>query len=196
MVVTFRATAAAPAIVRVGLLAAALAVPAGAWAQRIEKPATEPAAAMKDASVGRSAVRATTYKIGTATINLGLLTFALGSATGGTVLAAGTAVTSWLLYTANDYLWDYYSPLPAPVPGQPYDAAASAARTTQKFIVYKPIGMAQKFAWLYAYTGNVATTATWGTATAAANAVWYYANEMAWDWYDWQSAAKASAAQR
>ena len=148
--------------------------------------------------MGRSATRATTYKIGTATINFGLLTFALGSATGGTVLAAGTAVTSWLLYTANDYLWDYYSPLPTPAPGQPYDPAASAARTTQKFIVYKPLGMAQKFAWLYAYTGNVATTATWGSVTAAANVVWFYANDMAWDWYDWQSAAKplAPTAQR
>jgi len=56
--------------IREGLLAAALAVPVGAWAQRVDKPAAAPPPATMEASLGRSALRATTFKAGTTALNL------------------------------------------------------------------------------------------------------------------------------
>jgi uncharacterized membrane protein len=178
-------------------LTAYLLLPPGALAQTQAAPgqdATANDAAKKAASVSRSAIKATTYKIGTATINLTLLSFAVGSIAGGGILAAGTAATSWLVYTANDYMWDTYSPAPVKEGAEEgFDASASAWRTTLKYLTFKPLGMGQKFVWLYAYTGSAATMMTWGTITAAVNTAWFYANDMGWDWYDWYSAAPATA---
>ncbi len=146
-----------------------------------------------EASLGRSALRATTFKAGTTVLNVGFLSYALGSATDGLILSLGIGATAWAIYTANGYLWDYFSPPPAPVPGQPYDPEASAIRTTMKFATVKPIAVADKFIWLYLYTGSAVTTATWGSFTAAVNLGYYYLNEMAWDWYDWQNYGQTPA---
>ncbi len=175
--------------VRAGLLAAALCAPVGAWAQRVGKPAAEPAPATMEASFGRSALRATTFKAGTTVLNLSVLTFALGSATDALILSLGLGASAWTIYTVNGYLWDYFDPPPAPLPGQPYDAEASAIRTTKKFATVKPIAVADKYLWIYFYTGSAATSATWGTVTAVVNLGYYYPNEMVWDWYDWTTYA-------
>ena len=175
--------------VRAGLLAAALSAPLGAWAQRVDKPAAASPPATMEASLGHSALRATTFKAGTTFLNVGVLSFALGSATDALILSLGIGATAWTIYTANGYLWDYFDPPPVPLPGQPYDPEASAIRTTKKFATVKPIAVADKFVWLYFYTGSAMTTATWGTLTAAINLGYYYVNEMVWDWYDWTTYA-------
>ncbi len=167
---------------------AATATPASAQ----ETSAPPVSAATREAAVSRSASKATTYKIGTATINLGALTYAFGSVIDGGVLAAGTAMTSWAVYAVNDYLWDTYYPAPAKQSAdEKFDARAETWRTTLKYLTFKPLGMGQKFVWLYAYTGSASTMMTWGLSIAAANTVWFYANDMGWDWYDWYASQPA-----
>jgi len=142
------------------------------------------------ASVPHSAMRATTYKIGTTAMNIGLLSYAFGSVAGGGAVAVAAGISSWLIFTANDYLWDRYGPpLAQPVSNGQFDPKASTWRTTLKFLTYKPLSLAQKYFWVYVYSGSVATSFTWGSITAAANAAWFYVNDMAWDWYDWRVAA-------
>jgi len=172
-----------------------LAVPAVTYAQDAA-PKDPPTA--REARVTRSAYKATTYKIGTAAINLAALSYAFGNIVDGGALAAGTAVTSWAVYTVNDYFWDKYYPAPVRESAdQAFDAKAEAWRTTLKYLTFKPLGLGQKFVWLYAWTGSASMMWTWGLGITTVNTAWFYANDMAWDWYDWYAAqpdGKPSAA--
>lgn len=175
-------------------VAAVVALPAGMPASAAQ-PAQDPIPAVplagdpapaNAASLGHSALKATTFKIGSTVSNLALLSYATGDFVGGTALAGFMLGASWVIYTANDYLWDTYSPPPAKeTASQEFDASADVWRNTGKFLTYKPIVASLKLASLYYYTGSAATAAVFGTASILTNTVVFYANNMAWDLRDW-----------
>ena len=65
--------------------------------------------AVQESSLGHSALKATTFKVGSTIVNLVLLSRAADGIVGGAALTAFMTVSSWAIYTANDYLWDSYS---------------------------------------------------------------------------------------
>ena len=148
--------------------------------------AAEPAAA-NNASVAHSAMKATTFKAGSTAVNLAILSYATGGVVGGVVLSGFQLVASWIMYTTTDYLWDKYDPPPARQAGDTFDASADMWRNTKKYFTYKPVIASVKLLTLYAYTGSAAIAGVFGGATIVANALVFYANNMAWDMYDWYS---------
>jgi len=166
------------------MLVIALALPMAmpAWA-RDDAPGAAPA---NNASLTHSALKATTFKVGSTVTNLAVLSVATGGVAGGAALATFMLASSWVIYTANDYAWDTYSPPPRKqTEEQSFDATADVWRNTGKFLTYKPVIGSIKLAALYAYTGSVATAAVFGTASIATNTAVFYINNIAWDWYDW-----------
>jgi uncharacterized membrane protein len=169
--------------------AAAQTVPAEAAAPSEVAPNGAPA---KDASLVLSASKATTFKIATVVTNMGIFSLGTASVVGGGLLTAFNVTKSRLLYTANDYAWDTYAPLPKPTgPAESFDAKASAWRTTQKFLTYKPVDTAIKFASIYLWTGSLPAMLVLGTASSVANTVVFYANNFAWDIYEWSATPPA-----
>jgi uncharacterized membrane protein len=161
------------------LLAALVAAPAAAQQE-----------APGDASMLHSAAKATTFKAGTVAVNLAVFSAATGGIFGGAVLTAFNLGKSWMIYAANDYLWDSYSPDASNRDGgQAFDSGASLWRTTEKFLTYKPVGTAVKFLSLYVYTGSAAIALSYGTASAVANTAVFYVNDYAWDLYEWAQSA-------
>ena len=140
----------------------------------------------QDASLPRSAMRATTFKAGTIITNLGILSYATGGLAGGVALTAFMTASSWVVYTLNDYAWDRYAPRSTmPNANASFDTRADLWRTTKKFLTYKPVTASITIASLYAYTGSPAVAVVYGTAAAVTNTVVFYANNLAWDYYDW-----------
>jgi uncharacterized membrane protein len=182
-----------------GLLAASICVPPVA-AQTA--PVAAPGAAAGQggttrgaASLTSSAAKATTFKIATVVTNMVIFSAGTASLAGGTLLTAFNVTKSWLLYTANDYAWDAYAPLEKKPEGasEGFDASASAWRTTEKFLTYKPVDTAIKFASIYLWTESVPAMVIMGTASSVANSAIFYANNFAWDLYDWSRAPPALA---
>ena len=144
--------------------------------------------AVQESSLGHSALKATTFKVGSTIVNLVLLSRAADGIVGGAALTAFMTVSSWAIYTANDYLWDSYSPPPArQAGGGAFDASDNAMRNTLKFLTFKPVVASVKLISLYAYTGSLTTTAVFGGAAIVTNSVVFYANNMIWDFYSWNS---------
>lgn len=137
----------------------------------------------KEASLSRSALRATTFKVSTFFSNLAILSYGSGGIVGGMVLATAAAVESWGVYTLNDYVWDRYAPA-RPNEGKEFDANASFWRTSEKFLTYKPVVASFKYASIYLYTGSASIALVYGTTTILSNTVEFYANNFAWDLYD------------
>jgi len=152
-----------------------------------QTPAVPENAQPNDASLSHSALKATTFKVGTALSNLSILSYAVGGGVGGAAYTAFITGTSWAIYTANDYLWDRYSPMKQGTT-QPFDAAADVWRNTGKYLTYKPVIATVKLATLYLYTGSPAVALIFGTASIVANTGVFYANNMGWDYYDWYAA--------
>jgi uncharacterized membrane protein len=182
-------------ITRACLLLGMLAglAPHAARAQSAAAPNTLPgprAVPGPSGSLSRSAERATTFKIAVLLADAGVLSLAAGGVAGGASLTAFNLVTNWGIYTVNDYLWDSYWPAPPPGQDKTFDTEASVKRTSWKFLTYKPMVMAVKFGSIYAYTRSVRTTLVFGTASSLMNAGLFYANNMAWDAYDWYAARR------
>jgi hypothetical protein len=137
----------------------------------------------REASLGLSAAKAMTYKVGTSVVNIVVYSAAVGLV-GGTLLTVFNAAQAVALYTANDYLWDTYAPKPASPDGS-FDAEASAWRTTEKYLTFKPVVTAIKFASIYAWAGSVSTMLTVGTISLIATSGVFYVNNFAWDFYEW-----------
>jgi uncharacterized membrane protein len=153
------------------------------------------AAQDQGASLSRSALKATTFKIGSTAANLALLSYAVGGVAGGVALSAFMIGSSWLIFTANDYIWDTIEPPAAKqTADQSFDAAGETWMTTKKFITYKPMIAAVKLASLYVYTGSAQIMLIFGTASILTNTAVFYANNIAWDWYDWYAATPTSTA--
>ena len=150
--------------------------------------------AATDASLRHSALKATTFKIGTIIAGLTILSLAAGDVFGGVALTVFNTAAGWALYTANDYIWDTYAPPPAKLAAeQSFDATSDVWRTTGKFLTYKPVAAAIKFTSLYVYTGSVATTLVFGTVSTLTNTAVFYVNNLAWDFYDWSARGTAAA---
>ncbi len=169
----------------------ALNAPTSAVAAEFPQPA--PA---ESASLGRSAMKATTFKAGSTAVNLAILSYATGGVAGGALLATFQLAASWVMYTATDYLWDKYDPPPPREAGQAFDTSADLWRNTKKYMTYKPAVAMVKLVTLYAYTGSATITAVFGGATIVANGLVFYANNVAWDLYDWYYVPAARPAVR
>jgi uncharacterized membrane protein len=152
------------------------------------------AAQDQGASLSRSALKATTFKVGSTATNVALLSYAAGGLVGGIALSGFMLAASWVLFTANDYVWDSIEPPPTKqTADQSFDAGAETWMTTKKFLTFKPMIAAVKLAALYTYTGSAQIMLVFGTAAILTNTVVFYANNIAWDWYDWYAASPPSA---
>jgi hypothetical protein len=171
--------------------AAAESAPAPAVAPQAPAAAGDDGQPASGASLLLSASKATTYKIGTALTNM--LVFSAGTGlVGGTVLTAFTTAQTWLIYTANDYFWDSYSPREARN-GESFDVKESAWRSTEKFLTAKPLIVAIKLASIYAWTGSAAIMLIAGTISTVATTGVFYANNLGWDFYEWSKRPAAPA---
>jgi uncharacterized membrane protein len=156
--------------------------------------AQTPTVQADDPSLSYSALKATTYKIGTSLANFGILSYAAGDFSGGTVLAIANTAASWVMYTTNDYLWDTFSPAPSKTRAdQSFDTSAEFWRNTGKFLTYKPPVFLFKLASIYVYTGSATTALLFGPASSLTNTVVFYINITAWDLYDWYAAVPKTA---
>jgi len=174
------------------LFATVLALPAAMPA--LAQPAAPGVPPAHSASLGHSALKATTFKVGSTVTNLAVLSYAAGGFVGGAALATFMLASSWVIYTANDYLWDTYSPPPTKrTEDQSFDTTADVWRNTGKFLTYKPVIASIKLAALYAYTSSAAVAVVFGTASILTNTGVFYVNNLAWDWYDWYAATPAEA---
>ena len=149
--------------------------------------ATAPAAPIKpDASLTHSAAKATTFKTGAFLVNMVVFSAGTGSVVGGTLLTVFNVSKSWALFAANDYAWDSWFPTDANKDSaKSFDARQSFWRTTGKFLTYKPVDTAIKFASIYLYTGSAGVMLIYGTASSVLNTGVFYANDFGWDLYDW-----------
>ena len=106
-------------------------------------------------SLAHSAAKATTFNIVVLFADLVIFSAVAGSIAGGGVLTAFNVTKSLILYTANDYAWDTYFPEEASKESsREFDPAQSVWRTTEKFLTYKPVSTAIKFASIFVYTGS------------------------------------------
>lgn len=159
---------------------------------------TPDAAQAGGSSLSHSALKAITYKIATTTVNLTIFSVAAGGMVAGSALTAFGAAASVTVYTVNDYLWSSNLPPPARQENDAgFDMAGAFWRTTEKFLTYKAATLwikAIKAGSLYAYTGSSTTTLVAISAATAINAGVFYANNMAWDYYDSLSLPPPAAA--
>lgn len=164
---------------------------ASAEAQTAPAPSTAPA---NDASLSHSALKATTFKVGSTITNVTLLSYAAGGLVGGVALSTFMLAASWTIYTANDYLWDTYSPPPVKQEAnESFDTGSDVWRNTWKFLTYKPVVASLKLASLYVYTSSATIAVVFGTASVLTNTAVFYVNNVAWDAYDWYAAAPEPA---
>jgi hypothetical protein len=148
----------------------------------------------KGASAGESTLRATTYKLGSFVINLAGYSYALGTVTGAGMAAAASGAIAWASFIAVDYVWDTYDPANAKMSAdQAFDTGEAARRNTLKYLTFKPVALAEKYGVLYLFSGSLATTLTWGTGLTLLTSGFFFANGMAWDWYDWRTMPAAPA---
>jgi uncharacterized membrane protein len=145
-----------------------------------------------DATLWHSALKATTFKVAATLSGWFIYTAAAGTVAGGTALTAFTAAGNWLLYTVNDYLWDTYS---QPQQGGSFDKGADAWRTTKKYLTYKPSATALALGSVYIYTGSVTTVLQFGVVMTVWKTALFYANNFAWDYYDWYVGSQQGTAQ-
>ena len=180
-----------------------------AAAQTMPPPGAPPAAAPAETgspdaakassgSVSHSVLKAITYKVTTTTVGLTIYSVAAGGVAAGAALEAFGLVASMAVYTANDYLWT--SNVPPPVKqdeSQSLNVKDEFWKTTKKYLTYRVSTIwikAIKMAALYAYTGSAATTLVAGSAASLLAAGVFYANNMAWDYYDFDTAPPSQAA--
>ena len=168
--------------------AVSMAMAGPALAQQAEQAQAPPTAPPADGSLTHSAVKATTFKIATTMTGLAIFSYGTGSVVGGGLLTAFNVSKGWLLFTVNDYAWDKYAPTTVNKNSeQAFDVSASVWRNTLKFITYKSVETAIKFASIYVYTGSVSAMFLLGSVSAIANTGVYYANNLLWDWHDWSN---------
>lgn len=122
--------------------------------------------------------------MGAFAVNMVVFSAGTGSVVGGTLLTVFNVTKSWGLFTANDYLWDRYFPTDANKDsGKSFDVKQNFWRNTGKFLTYKPVDTAIKFASIF--TGSASVMLIYGTASSVLNTGVFYVNDLAWDYYDW-----------
>ena len=178
--------------------AASLLAPSFALAQTtgpIIQPPVEAAApqAVKP-SIMHAFAKAMTLKVGATALAGSIFYAGTGSLvdTGALLVLGNIGATG--IFMANDYLWDHLSPnTNVSANNQSFDAMGSAWRNTQKYLTFKPAMAIWAWGSTYLYTGSVAATVTMGSAAFFAFPAVFYANNMAWDWYDWHATSGAAA---
>ena len=179
-------------------VAACLLWPIPAWSQAtavsaITQPKVEITA---PASVHHVLAKTVTISLADAAVLFGVFSVGTGSLPAATVLTAGTMALSTVVYPVNEFLWDSYRPnTNLSANNVAFDAKASLWRTTYKYVSFKVGIVTSKFAWIYLYTGSVASTLTMGGVSSVALPAIFYLNNTAWDWYDWSTAAPVSKRQ-
>jgi uncharacterized membrane protein len=170
--------------------AMAQAAPAGVPAAA---SAEGPAKQQLPASLTHSAVKTATLKLASTVVSMALFFGGTGTVADAGALTVISAVGSSGLFAANDYLWDYFSPnTNIRANDASFDALGSAWRNTLKYATVKPALIGFGYGVVYWYTGSLSSALTLGTAAIFAFPVAFYGNNMAWDWYDWYSAAGAT----
>lgn len=173
-------------IVAVLVISIPASAPAAAPPEPVPPEPTPQAPPKPAGSISHSAMKATTFKIGTTMTGLAIFSYGTSSVVGGGLLTAFNVSKGWLLYTVNDYAWDKYLPADANLNSSDnFDVRASLWRNTLKFVTYKLVDTAIKFASIYVYTGSALAMLWLGSVSAIANTGVYYANNLIWDWHDW-----------
>jgi uncharacterized membrane protein len=164
--------------------AAAQPTQSTAPAQQIEAPR------QVQASLGHSMAKAVTLKIATFTIGTAVYAFGTGSLAEGAALSAVNAAGSFVLFTVNDYGWDYLWPNTNVSANGSFLALTSLSRNTAKYLTLKPMLTAMNLGTVYWWTGSAATTAVAGGAIVLGLPLAFYLNNTLWDWYDWHVVSK------
>jgi hypothetical protein len=153
-------------------------------AQQIEAPR------QAEASLAHSMAKAVTQKIATFTIGTVVYAFGTGSLAEGTTLSAIVTAGGFVVFTANDFGWDYFWPNTNVSANGSFHALTSLSRNTVKYLTLKPVLTAMHLGTLYWWTGSAATTAVAGSAIVLGLPLVFYANNTLWDWYDWRTVSK------
>ena len=162
--------------------------PIATSAQTAPPAKADPAPIAASASLGHAAMKGVTLKIINGVVALGIFSAGTGSAVGGGVLAAAVALSSFTVFTVNDYLWDKLFPnTNVAANNQSFSTFWSLSRNTAKFLTFKPAVVTVDWSVIYLYTGSMASTFTMGPAYSILSPLTFYANNMLWDWYDWRN---------
>src|SRR5690349_7223468 len=95
---------------RLTLCAVALTLWATWSAPGVAEPVATPASEAMSASLSHSAYKGLTLKAISVTSSFFIFAAGTGSAAAGGVMAVVNGAGSFLIYTGNDYAWDYFSP--------------------------------------------------------------------------------------
>ena len=168
--------------------AAALAVALLATAPAPAQPAPPPQPPVHhETLLAHTAVKSATFLGATTVAIFSIFAVGTGNLVTTAALTAGTMGAAYVIYPVNEYMWEHFFPAPPPTTANGhFDVAASLWRNTAKYVTWKVAIVSAKLSWIYAYTGSVVSTAALGGATTLALPVVFYANNMAWDWYDWR----------
>ena len=172
---------------RLTLCAAAL----GLWASLsvpglAQSSAPPQAKEAMNASLGHSALKGVTLKAISVTSSFFIFAAGTGSAATGGVMAAVNGVGSFLIYTGNDYAWDYLFPnTNLSSNQQSFGMFSSLSRNTLKYLTLKPMLTVLNVGIIYAFTDTLAATVGTSAAAILLLPASFYMNNMLWDWYDW-----------
>ncbi len=185
-----------PQAKRSSMTAAALAVALLAATPVMAQPAPPATrAASSEPTLGHTAAKTTTFMGATTVVLFSIFMVGTGNLVTSTALTAGTMSAAYVIYPANEYLWDHYFPAAPPEKADgSFDVAASLWRNTAKYVTWKVSVVAAKLAWIYAYTGSLTSVVTLGGSTSLALPAVFYINNIAWDWYDWEQHQAPKAA--
>ena len=162
--------------------------PLSAAAQPTPVPAqpSDSAEQAAPASLGHAAIKGVTLKLANAVTSMGIFYTGTGSMFASSALSMLIAATSYSVFVANDYLWDRISPnTNVAANNQSFQTTTSLGRNTLKFLTFKPAVVTADWTAIYLYTGSWASTLAMGSAWSLLTPVVFYANNTAWDWYDW-----------
>jgi len=156
-------------------------------------PASPPAPETMSASLSHSALKGVTLKAISVTSSFFIFAAGTGSAAAGAVMAVTNGVGSFLIYTGNDYAWDYFSPNTNLSTNHQFGVLSSLSRNTLKYITLKPMLTVLNVGIIYAFTDTLAATVGTSAAAILLLPASFYLNNTLWDWYDWAHPPPASA---
>jgi len=166
------------------VLGGSLLWPLSGMAQQETAPVFAPA------SITHVIAKTVTQQLAAGSAFMTIFSLGTGSLVGGGALTVGLIAVASVWYPANEFLWDYYSPnTNLRVNNEAFNTSSSLWRTTWKYLTFTTGTTTARGVALYAYTGSVYSTATMASATLLIMPLVFYANNTAWDWYDWYSSA-------
>jgi hypothetical protein len=150
--------------------------------------ATAPVSAY--ASITHVLAKTVTQQLTAGSVFMTIFSLGTGSLVGGGVLTVGLLAVASVWYPANEFLWDYYTPnTNLRVNKEAFNTSSSLWRTTWKYVTFTTGTTTARVVAVYAYTGSVYSTATMASAILLIMPLVFYANDTAWDLYDWYSSA-------